>query len=163
MNPLVLMAAIVAVPAVLVTLLRVKAAYVFMSLCVGSVLSLFVGDAALDMAQTFMKSYSPTTEAIIQVGLLLAPVVLTIIFLTRSVSRSSWLINLLPAVLTGVVLLLLVVPFLSDATQSAIYATNVWSQLSQYQPIIVSVAVFMSLAQLWSTGKPPKDKRHKKK
>lgn len=133
MNPLVLMALIVAVPALLIVLARAKAALVFMALCVGTVLSTFVGDSALDMVQTFFKGYNTTTQAIVQIGLLVLPMLLTLLFLAKTLSSSQFLINIFPAILTGVTVLLLVTPLLPAGTMNSIYGTEVWSQLTAYQ------------------------------
>ena len=152
MNPLVLMGAIVAVPTLLIVLFRVKAAMVFMALCVGAVLSNIVNDSALDMVQTFAKGYNANTQTAVQVGLLVAPMLLTLLFLGRTLSSSKLVINIFPALLTGVVTLLLVVPLLPDGVSGGIYGTEAWTQLTAYQAAVVSVAALMSLAQLWAGG-----------
>lgn len=159
MNPLIVLAIIVFVPTALIVLARAKAALVFMALCVGSVLSVLVGDAALDMVQLFARSYSATTQSWVQLGLLLAPALLTILFLSRTVSGSKWFINLFPALLTGVLTVFLVVPLLPPGTMNAIYATDVWDQLTQYQAILIGVAAVSSLAQLWAGGASVRSKK----
>lgn len=163
MNPLIVMAIIVAVPTLAITLFRVKAALVFMALCTGSVLSLLVGDAAQDMVQTFSSSYNTTTESFILLALLLAPVLLTLLFLNRTVSGSKLLINIFPAFLTGVTALFLVVPLLPDGTKVGIYNTATWDQLVQYQAILIGVAVSFSLGQLWAGGNSARHKKSKHK
>lgn len=163
MNPLVLMALIVAVPTLLITLLRVKAAFVFMALCVGLVLSTFVGDSALDMVQTFVRGYNTTTQSIVQIGLLVVPMLLTLLFLARTLAASKLFINLFPAALTGVVTLLAITPLLPPGTMNSIYGTEIWTQLTQYQAALVSVAALSSLAQLWSGGHAARTKDKKKK
>lgn len=161
MNPLILMGAIVGIPVVLVSLFRAKAALVFMALCAGSVLSTFVSDSALDMVQTFVKSYSSTTGAIILIGMLVLPALLTILFLRGTVSGAKWLLNLFPAVLTGLMTLYLVVPLLPPGTGNAITGTTIWDQLVQYQAIVVSIAVGMSVVQLWAGSRSARRKKSK--
>lgn len=163
MNPLVLMALIVAVPTLLIVVLRAKAALVFMALCVGAVLSTFVGDSALDMVQTFVRGYNTNTQALVQIGLLVLPMLLTLLFLSRTLSSSKTLINIFPALLTGVVTLLLVAPLLPPGTANGLYGTEAWNQLTAYQAAIVSVAALSSLAQLWSGGHGAREKGRKKK
>ena len=164
MNPLILMAGIVLVPTILIMLARTKAALIFMALCVGAVLSNYVGDTALDMVQMFVRSYDQTTASIVQIGLLLFPVLLTLLFLSRTLSKSKLFMNLLPALLTGIAVLFLVVPLLPPGTSGSIYATDVWNQLSAYQAALLSAAALLSLAQLWATGHSNriKDKSKKK-
>ena len=160
MNPLILMALIAGIPIALILLMRVKAAMVFMALCAGSVLTTFVSDAALDMLQMFLRSYSSNTEAVVQIGLLLLPALLTILFLRSTVAGSAFVFNVLPAVLTGVMTLYLVVPLLPPGTSNAVTGTSIWGQLVQYQAVLVGSAVFFSVMQLWSGGRSA---RHKKK
>jgi hypothetical protein len=160
MNPLIVLALLVVIPTALIVLARVKAAFVFMALCVGSVLSVSVGDAALDMVQTFVRGYSTTTASFVQLGLLLIPALLTLLFLSRTVSGSKWLLNLPPAILTGLMTLYLTVPLLPPGTNHAIYGTDIWSKLDQYQALLIAVAAIFSLTQLWAGGTAA---RHKKK
>ena len=164
MNPLVLIAGVVVVPTLLIVLSRTKAAMVFMALCVGAVLSNYVGDVALDMAQLFIKGYTETTGAVVQIGLLVLPVLLTILFLGRTLSPSKLLLNIFPALLTGIAILFLVVPLLPPGTAGAVYGSDVWNELSQYQAALLSAAAIISLFQLWASGhgQKIKDKRHKK-
>lgn len=163
MNPLILMAIIGLAPVLLIVLVRVKAAFVFMSLAVGVILSNYVGDTALDMVQTFVKGYNSTTQSIVQIGLLIAPVLLTLLFLNRSLSSNKTIINIFPALLTGVSVLFLVVPLLPPGTSSGIYGNDIWVQLSSYQAALISGAALISLAQLWGSGHGGKDKDKKKK
>lgn len=162
MNPLILMALIAGIPVALILLLRVKAAMVFMALCAGSVLSTFVSDAALDLLQMFDRSYSSTTEAVVQIGLLLLPALLTIVFLRFTVAGSAFVFNLLPSILTGVMTLLLVVPLLPPGTSNGVTGTNIWDQIVQYQAVLVGSAVFISVMQLWSGGRSARHKKKKK-
>lgn len=163
MNPLIVIGIIVAVPTLLILLSRTKAALVFMALCVGSVLSTFVGDAALDMVQLFTRSYSPAVLAGVQIGLLTAPALLTMLFLNRTLSGSKVFINVFPALLTGVMTLYFITPLLPDAVRLSVIDTEVWQELSQYQAIVVGTAVLLSLGQLWAGGAAARHKKQKKK
>lgn len=159
MNPLILMAAVVVVPVLLMFITGSKAASVFLALCAGSVLSTYVGDTALDMVQTFVRGYNETTMAAVEIGLLVFPALLTMLFLGRSQHGSQKIINIFPAVLTGMVALFMVVPLLPSATMKSVQATEAWQQLYAYQAIFVGAAVLFSLFQLWASGS---SSRHKK-
>ncbi len=159
MNPLIVIALIVAAPTLLIMLTRTKAALVFMALCVGSVLATFVGDTALDMVQLFTRSYSQTTMASVQIGLLVVPALLTMLFLGRMVAGSKMLMNLFPALLAGVMTLYLIVPYLPEGTRYGIQDTTIWIQVVQYQAILVSAAALISLGQLWAGGVSARQKK----
>lgn len=160
MNPLIVMAIIAVVPFALICIFRAKAALVFMALCAGSVLTTFVSKTGLDLFQAFARSYSATTQSVVQISLLLLPAVLTILFLRATVSGTSFILNLLPAALTSIMTLYLVVPLLPPGTSNAVTGTSLWGQLVQYQAVIVGSAVVVSVLQLWSGSRSA---RHKKK
>lgn len=163
MNPLILLVLIGLVPVVMIVLFRVKAAFVFMSLAVGVILSNYVGDTALDMVQTFVRGYNATTQSVVQLGLMIVPVLLTLLFLNRSLSSSKTIINIFPALLTGVTILFLVVPLLPPGTANGVYGTSIWMQLNPYQAALISGGALISLVQLWASGQGSKEKGKKKK
>jgi len=160
MNPLILMALITLIPIVLMIVLKTRAALVFMALCAGSVLATFASKATLDLVQSFYSNYSFTAESVVLVTLLVLPALLTTIFLRRTVTGSTFMLNLVPTILTGIMTLLLVVPLLPPGVRYTIFRTEIWGQIVQYQGVIVGVAVFISCLQLWTGSKGLK---HKKK
>src|SRR3954466_10196044 len=101
MSPEVTLGLIVAVPVLILMFLRVNAALVFLSLCLGNVLVQFVAPDA----SSFMALFSASIPAGVDTGndtlkivLLLFPVVLTAIFMIRTVKGfGRLLLNLLPA------------------------------------------------------------------
>ncbi len=153
MNPLIVIALIGGLTFVLINLLRVKASYVFLALAAGNILTNFVSDGALDFMQYFIKNYSENSMAITNVLLLVLPALITMLLLRKSVSGPNAITNLLPAALTGVMAVYLVVPLLSPGTSSNIIASQQWSQLLQYQTVLVGTAVFIAMLQLWSGGR----------
>ena len=154
------MALITALPIILILVLKTRASLVFMALCAGSVLATFASKATLDLVQSFYSNYSYTAESIVLITLLILPALLTIVFLRRTVTGTTFMLNLAPTVLTGVVTLLLVVPLLPPGVRYSIFRTEIWTQIVQYQGVIVGLAVFLSCIQLWSGSKALK---HKKK
>lgn len=82
MPPQVILAAIVLVPAAVLMLLRINAALVYLSLCLGSVLLQFVSPDARELISVF-SAHSPHSAApdnnTLNIILLLAPAVLTAI------------------------------------------------------------------------------------
>ena len=160
MSPLILIALIAIVPVALMLLFRTKAALVFMALCAGSILATFSSKAVLDLTQMFYSNYSYVAESFVLITLLLLPALLTIVLLRRTVTGPTFIINIVPTILTGVTALLLVVPLLPPGVRYSIFKTEIWGQLVQYQGVIVGAAVFMSCLQLWASSKGLK---HKKK
>lgn len=138
------------IPAGVALLLRINAAILFMSLCLGEVLVQFVANDAT----SFASAVSPTgnmSQTTIRLVLLLAPVVLTAIFMFHSVgSGAKALINILPAIAMGLLLALLVEPLLPHSMINTLQHSNVWHQFSQAQTVIVLGGALFSLLFLWT-------------
>ena len=93
--------------------------------------------------------------------LLLLPVVLSAIFLRKSMTGPKALINILPAIAVGVVGVLVAVPLLPGGVQATVTNLNGWKMLDQSQEFVVVVGVLVSLVVLWLTGRPSHKGRKK--
>jgi hypothetical protein len=154
MSPELTLVAIVLVPAVLLMVLRINAALVFLSLCLGNVLVQFVASDASTWLTTFSSSHTTTvvttTNSNIKIALLLLPAVLTAIFMIRTVNDSVRLaLNLLPAAGVGLLGALLIVPLLSPNLSHDIIASNLWWQAQQAQNVIIALSAVVCLVVLW--------------
>jgi len=159
--PLAVLIGLVVVPVVLLFLLRVNAALVFLSLCLGSVLVQFAGDDAVSIvAGASTSSYA--TASTIELGLLVAPAFLTILFMMGTVRDKKKFFNILPAAVTGVLLALLAVPLLPPGLSHNIVMLNQWQSVTQVQSGIVAASTLVCLAFLW-TSRPKHDEKHKKR
>jgi hypothetical protein len=158
MNPLILAIAIVAIPILVLTALRINAAIVFLSLCLGEVLVMFVSaDAASTVG--ILTSYGQANPGYVSLGLLLVPAILTAFCMIGTVKgKLTQGLNLLPAIAVGALALLLVKPLLSGSLQSGIESTVVWEQVQGLRTIVVSASALISLFFLWIQR--PKNKSH---
>lgn len=156
MTPTLILGAIVLVPLLLLMVLRVNAALVFLSLCLGDVLVRFVADDANSFMSLLKSTHAaPITDTVatgnnlVRLVLLLLPVVLTALFMIKTVRGGKLLINILPA--TGVGLLggLLVVPLLSPGLSHNIIDSSLWMQVSKAQNLIVGSSALICLLVLW--------------
>jgi hypothetical protein len=169
MSPAVILAGIVLIPIVLLMVLRVNAALVFLSLCLGDVLVQFVGGDA----RTFLSFFSAKTSHQVSAShnsinlvLLLLPVVLTAIFMIRTVKGSKLILNALPAAGVGLLGGLLVVPLLPAGLAHNVIDSSLWSQAQRAQDLIVSGSAVVCLLALWlqrpKTGGEGKHGKHHK-
>jgi hypothetical protein len=154
MSPELILAAIVIIPALILMILRINAALVFLSLCLGNVLVQFVASDASTWLTTFNSSHTTTvvttTNSNIKLALLLLPAVLTAIFMIRTVGdHVRLLLNLLPSVGVGILGALLVVPLLSPNVSRDIIASNLWWQAQQAQNVIIALSALVCLIVLW--------------
>lgn len=148
-TPLVLIAAMVAVPALLLIILRINAAIVFLSLCLGSVLVQFVGKDT----SSFLNLFS-TSKLVMHFGasllLLLLPVVFTMIIMIGTVrGKFGFFMNILPAIAVGVVGLLIAEQYFTAGLQGAVSSTTAWNDLQKVQTLVVGVSAIVSLLFLW--------------
>lgn len=141
--------AAIAVPAVIVVLLRVNAAVAFFSLCAGSLLVRYVGHEA-NLAGSFFSN-STALDPYSKLFLLLLPLVLTIVIMRKTIPAHKLAFNIVPAVAIGLVGVLLAVPLLSGAAYDALTKTEGWHLLEASQEFVVIASVGVSLIALWLT------------
>jgi hypothetical protein len=170
MSPDLILAAIVLVPVVLLMLLRINAALVFLSLCLGSVLVQFVAPDANEFLQLFSAHVPKNVDTgndNIKIFLLLLPVVLTAIFMIRTVrGKGKLLLNIFPAAGVGMLGGLLLVPLLPAGLSHDIVNSNLWNEAQKAQDLIVGMSSLICLFVLWlqrpKTGSEDKHGKHKK-
>lgn len=168
MSPVVILVSIVLIPIVVLIVLRVNAALVFLSLCLGSVLTTFLGP---DVNDLFGLMSSHTSKGLTvsqttgQLALLAIPVIITILFMIKSVPRGLKLaLNLFPAIGVGLLAALLVVPLLPPTLSSHIMSSSSWQQAQQARDLIVGASALLCLFALLSLRpKHNHDEKHGKK
>ena len=140
----------IAVLIVIVLLLsKTNAGLVFLSLCAGNTLLQFA-DRNLSYINTKLETNNITSKFIVSNSLLriiivLLPVVIILIFSKHYRGFSKWLTQLLPAVATGILGCLIVIPLLSASAQNTIANNPVWSLLQKYQIPVVAVGLLVSI------------------
>ena len=171
MTPVIVLAGIVLVPVILLMVLRVNAALVFLSLCLGDVLVQFVANDVKSFTSLFGSA--PATVAtgtvasgdnVVKLLLLLLPVLLTAMFMIHTVRGARLVLNVLPAAGVGLLGGLLVVPLLSPGLAHNIIASPLWGQASRAQDLIVGASALVCLFVLWlqrpKTGGDGKHGKH---
>jgi len=153
--------AIIVVPILLLFFLRSNAAVVFLSLCAGTVLLKYVGDDAYLVVSSVVTNGSVVVSEAVNIALVVLPALVATIMLRKSVAGPKVVLNLLPAILVGLLVALSVVPLISVVSRSNITNTQVWTTLAQFQGLIVAVGVVMSLILLKGSGKKHGDKHGK--
>ena len=148
---LILFGVIVAI-STFILLSRVPAFAVLFSLLIGFVLST---QASGDI-YSFLASLSGFADfQQVQMAILLVPFVLTLIFLKGRVSRSLFLVELLPAIVSTVVLLFLLHPHLDFVKNILDIATN--DKVRDYRSAVLVIASIMGLISIWAN----QPKKHK--
>lgn len=166
MSPELILGAIVLVPVVLLMVLRANAALVFLSLCLGDVLVQFIANDASSFLTTFSGSHTitsvTTSNSNVKIALLLLPVILTTIFMIKTVHGTSrLLLNVLPAAGVGLLGALLVVPLLPPGVAHNIIDSSLWDQVQKAQALIVGASAVVCLLVLW-LQRPKSGGKHRK-
>jgi hypothetical protein len=165
MNPLFILLALLVAPLLILTVLRVNAAIVFLSLCLGNVLVQFIGADAgtlLGSASARAPGVVPSSQSLINFVLLLLPVVLTAIIMINTVHTGAGrAFNILPAIGVGVLGVLLAVPLLSAGLTGSITHLTLWHKLEALQSLVLSVSTLLCLLFLWmQRPKVRKEEKH---
>lgn len=137
-------------PAVLFYILRVNAVYVYLSLCLGEVLSFFLGSKAatsnLILNNELLNSHFKSSDDI-RLGLLLIPVVIVTILMLRTASKKSPL-NIFSSLAVGLLAIYLAIPYINIAAVNNLPSSKIWQELVKYQPEIISISAIYILAML---------------
>ena len=157
-EPLMLGIAVVAVWA-LVVYLRVPATVLFLSILVGK---LFAEELSLDAYDVISGIFPGLTTTAVQAGLLVLPVILTIVFLKGSTSRSMTLFNGVPLLFCLVTLGLFINPYFDVVSQLDEQPRII---LTDNQSYIVAVSGLVILLSSWlfkDGSHHKKSRRHRK-
>ncbi|HSX29778.1 MAG TPA: hypothetical protein VLE73_04440 [Candidatus Saccharimonadales bacterium] len=154
-----------AVPAVLLLALRINAAMVFLSLCLGQVMVLYVATAATDILKGSIHGISQASTSTMQLAVLLAPAAVTAILGALSVhGKLKNIGNFFPAVGASALAVLLAVPLLPTTVRLAVQSEPAWDILANAEALVVGVGGLVSLMFLWSMRRhlksPEKHKKH---
>lgn len=160
MNWLILLALIAIVPIVLAIVFRISAVYIFLSAAAGSLLVSYVGDDAALALSMFFRGQN--TTVISQFILQLLPVALTILFLKKTMPHSKILLHIFPLITSGLMLAVLVLPFIDTASQQQIFANHYGEMLKELQDLIVGVATLSVLVLAWVSLRHKEGKKSKK-
>jgi hypothetical protein len=148
----ILLIIIVAAVALILLAIRTNALYVFFGLCAGNALVQF---ASKNMAyvnghlNTNLLPHGYTvSQPSILLAILLLPPVLVAVLAKHDNGPTKWPIQIFPAIATGILGVLFVVPLLSSSMQQSITQNKFWNLLEQYQVPVVGVCVIACLVLL---------------
>jgi len=148
----ILLLIIIAVVTISLLASKTNALYVFFGLCAGNALVQFanrnmayvnghLNSHLLPHGYTVSK---PTIELVI----LLLPPVLVAVLSKHNNGPSKWPIQVLPALATSILGVLLVIPLLSSSLQTSITQNKFWNLLEQYQIPLVALCVVVAIGIL---------------
>lgn len=167
MTPLLLILAIAIGPGLILYFLKVKAVYVYLSLCMGEVLSFFLGSSAktnnLILNNELLASHLKSNNDI-RLGLLLLPVVIVTIMMIGTAGHKKYSPNIISCLAVGLLAVYLVIPLLNFDSSLHVSSSSIWQKAVLYQPyIIAGTALYILVMLLFERPKPShgKHKKHK--
>jgi len=159
---LAILASLVLAPPVITLLLRSNGVLVFLSVCLGSVLATYVAGDASSVISGASRSGALVTMQWTQLGLLVVPVLCTVLLKRKKLKGFKLLLGFVAAIAAGALLALLGVQYLSSALQDSIYESTAWHELNNLETaVILTGATITFLYLLMTRWKPEGDKKHK--
>lgn len=136
-----------AVPLILITIFRVKPLYVFVSVITGYFWSEFLGESAGLIVGSMVRNEN--ADFVTQIGLLLLPVVLTLLIMKKTLSTNALPFQFFLLVANSVLLITFLLPLLPPGQQGAIYQTNAGNSLRQSHDVLIAGIVGMHVLFMW--------------
>jgi hypothetical protein len=144
--------AFILIPLAVLFWFRINAAIVFLSLCLGDVLTQFVSPDAHEFLALFSAHVAKGVDAgndSVKILLLLLPVVLTSLFMIKTVKGNNKYLNILPAIGVGVLVALLLTPLLPAHLSATIISSKPWLHIKNNQALVVSISAIVCLGTLF--------------
>lgn len=157
--PVIILGLCVIAPAVVAFVLRVNAAILFMSLCVGEILVIFVSNNATSYLSPLYPTGHISFSSMRLLLLLIPPVLILLLMFHSVVGRSKLILDLIPGIATGLLLALLLVPILPVGLSVQIQSSNIWHHYYQYQTVIVVFGALSSIVFMLLGRQNPKHSR----
>ena len=141
----VLLPLIIAAIALALLALKSNAIYVFFALCAGNTLVQFANRNMAYVNGHLNNQLSPhgftISKPSIEIVILLLPPVLVTALAKHNNGPAKWPLQTFPAIATGILTVLFVVPLLPLSTQHSITQNKIWSLLEQNQVPVVAICV----------------------
>jgi len=161
MDPIFILGAIAGAPVLLALVFRVSAIYLFLSAVAGSLFVTYVADDASFVVEMAAKGGNIPT--ITKFALLFVPIVVTLLFMRKTLPRSKLLFHILPLLATGLAIGMFALPLFSGDFQHQIYDKQPYGTvIKDAQDVVISGAAFLVLLLVWITKRDKPDKKHGK-
>jgi hypothetical protein len=151
MTPLITLGLLAGVPLALALLARVSAVYLFVSILAGSLLAQYLSDDVVVVLELFRKSGNPLIA--VRLALVVLPVVLTLIFLRKTLKASRLLLELLPLLLCIGMLVVIVLPLLPLSLGAQVTATPYGKVLDTSHDALIGATILCNLSLMWLTSR----------
>lgn len=157
-----LIAALV-IPLLVLGFLRINAAMVFLSLCLGYVLVEFVANDTDSLISFIAPDANSLSASGLKLIMLFVPAVLTSVIMLFSVhGKGRAAFNVLSAAGVSVLAVLLAVPLLTPGLRYDLQSQSLWQHLNEMQAMVIGASALVSLVFLWSQRRHTSSGEHSK-
>lgn len=149
MNVYIILAIIAGTPLLLTLLFRVNAVLLFVGVAAGALLAQYISDDASLVLNAFFSHAN--ADGYVKLGLLILPVVLTLLFLRKTLSATQLIFHLVPLIVTSAAFASLVVNILPGGVHHNIVTNPIGKIADSFQNILIASSAFLTLLLAWLT------------
>ncbi|HSX44426.1 MAG TPA: hypothetical protein VLE69_04015 [Candidatus Saccharimonadales bacterium] len=143
MNVYIILAVIAGLPLLLALLFRVNAILLFLGVAVGALLAQYIADDASLVVNSFFTHIN--VDDYVKLGLLILPVILTLLFLRKTLSPPQLVFHLLPLVITAAAFATLIISALPGGVQHDILANPIGKIADSSQNVLIAASSILTL------------------
>jgi hypothetical protein len=159
MTPYLILGAVLGLPLVLGLLFRVSTSHIFFSLMAGELLSSYFGENIGNIVHNLSGNHLVADYA--RAGVILIPMILTALFLRKTVSKGMVAFHFIPLLITGIVFAAFLLPELPADAQAQIRSIEAGRQMINTSTAIIGGVIFLQLVSLWLLNRESGHERHK--
>ena len=147
MTGTIVLAGVLAAPLILGILFRVNVTFLFFSVMAGELLGRYFGEDLNLLIYTQFRNITLATYG--EILLIVLPLVLTAIFLRKSLTKGKTLVHIIPFIVTGVVFAAFVLPLLPEDIRRQVQELALGDWLIHLNKVIIGAVIISQLITLW--------------
>jgi hypothetical protein len=140
---------------------RVSAVFLFISVVSGSLLVQFMGDDAILAAGMLFKGQN--ADVMTQFALLFLPLILTMLFMRKTMKKSKVLLHIVPLIGVGLSAAVFALPVFADHIEEQIVSNQYGGMLNDANDVIVGATAVAVVLLMWLTERHKEGKHGKHK
>lgn len=158
MNTLIIIAILAGTPLVLSLLFRLNAIALFLAVATGALLAQYIADDA----SLVISAFSPKANvgSYVQIGLLILPFALSLLFLRKTLSASKVMLHILPLVVTSLAFTTLIIGYLPGGVQHDIVTDPIGKTINSAQNVLIAASAALTMIVAWITMGPKGHRKH---
>jgi FtsH-binding integral membrane protein len=145
---------------------KTNAGLVFLALCAGNTLLQFADKNVTYINSKLQSNYLTSkfivSDSLLRVIIVLAPVVIILVLSKHYHGKSKRFAQIIPAIATGILGCLIIIPLLSASAQNSVASNSAWSLIQKYQIPIVAVGLLIAVVDVVQGSHSGHSKHHGK-